>query len=363
MVHPPRASPGHASGLRFPGHRTFVLLLLSGAGLLAGGSHAGMGPLGPAPLLAQTAQDQLRVLAGENAEGYLRPAAEGLGRALSAGLFDRARVLPALHVDAGIRVAGSFRADDDRLFEARLPENVTWSHPTLGSRSYDDPYRSATGDLTTPTVMGEGPGVLLEPQGAFRQDLIAAGENPDNWRIAFPSGLDFSIIPAATLHLSVGVGFGSEITLRYLPSLEVSPDLGSWSGRGFGFRHEISQWLPSPLDLSVGVGSQELESDGFFEAQALEGWLLAGRGLGPLSVYGAAGVRRTSVDVRYRAENPGNVPGLPADGVEVAFSVDPGMQATWGAGVRLQLLLLNLAGQYNGGDHGSFSVKVAVGIP
>jgi hypothetical protein len=351
-----RASPRRQCARAAPLLRIGVLL-----GFLAGAAAGGMAS--PGLLHGQAAQEQIRALAGENAEAYLRPAAEGLGRALAAGLFDRARVLPALHVDAGVRIAGAFRAEEDRTFQARLPASVTWSHPSVGSRSYQDPYRPVGGDLTTPTALGQGSGVVLEPDGAFRQDLISAGENPENWRIPFPAGLDIALVPAATLYLSVGVGFGSELTLRYLPGVEVSPDLGAWQGRGFGIKHEISRWLPSPLDLSVGLGSQELEVDGFFEAQALEGWLLAGKGLGPLSVYGAAGLRRTSVDVRYRVENPGGLPGLPQDDLEVAFSVEPGTQAMWGAGVRLQLLLLNLAGQYNAGDRGSFSIKVAVGIP
>lgn len=322
-----------------------------------------LGAMSPAPLAAQAALDQIRQTGAENAERYFAPAARGLAFALTAGVFDRAAVLPAFHVDLGIRVAGAVRADDTNTFEAHLPERVTWSHPSTGSRTYANPYAPVNGDLRTPSVMGQGPGIQLEPAGAFRDALVQAGEDPESYRVALPPGLDLSLIPVANFYVSVGVGFGTELTLRFLPGLEVSPDLGGFSGQGFAVKHELTSWLDSPVDLAVGIGGQSLSVDDFFEASTLEGWVVAGRALGPLTVYGTAGIRQGSVEVDYVADNPSAVPGLPADGTAVRFSPDVGTHAAWGGGVRLQLLLLNLAGQYTAGDPASFSIKVALGIP
>jgi len=322
-----------------------------------------VGGAAPAPLAAQAALEQVQTLGAENAERYFAPAARGLVFALTAGVFDRATVLPAFHVDLGIRVAGAVRGDAARTFEAQLPGQITWSHPSTGPRTFQNPYAPLDGDLRSPSVMGRGPGITLEPVGGFRDALLQAGENPDSYRLALPPGLDLSLIPVANLFLSMGVGFGTELTLRFLPGLEVSPDLGGFSGRGFGIKHELSSWLDSPLDLAVGLGSQELSVEDFFEASTLEGWVLAGRAIGPLTVFGTAGLRQGSVRVDYLADNPAGIPGLPADGTAVGFSSDVATDATWGAGVRLQLLLLNLAGQYTAGDPSSFSIKVALGIP
>jgi hypothetical protein len=79
---------------------------------------------------------------------------------------------------------------------------------------------------------------------------------------------------------------------------------GASPGQGFAVKHELTSWLDAPVDLAVGIGSQSLSVDDFFEASTLEGWLLAGRALGPLTVYGTAGIRQGSVDVDYVADNP-----------------------------------------------------------
>ena len=340
-----------------------ALPILPALSFLAPALLGALGGVAPAPLAAQAALDQVRQVGPENAERYFAPAARGLVFALTAGVFDRATALPAFHVDLGVRVAGAVRGEDTRSFDAFLPERITWSHPSAGTRTFENPYAPVDGDLRTPSVIGRGPGIILEPTGAFRNALVEAGENPEGYRLALPPGLDLALIPVANLYVSVGVGFGTELTLRFLPGLEVSPDLGGFSGRGFAVKHELSSWLDSPVDLAVGVGSQSLSVDDFFEASTLEGWLLAGRALGPLTVYGTAGLRQGSIRVDYMADNPEALPGRPTDGTVVRFSPDVGTQTAWGGGVRLQLLLLNLSGQYTTGDPTSFSIKVALGIP
>ncbi|CAN5672344.1 hypothetical protein BH23GEM11_BH23GEM11_02530 [soil metagenome] len=353
MAHPSRPSASRCAGSRW--NAGAVLLPLVFLGVV----------LGPPPeaLAGQSAGERIQRLGIENAERYLDPVARGLGLALTAGVFDRATVLPAFNVDLGVRIAASFRSDADRSFDAVLPASFEWEHPSTGPRTFQAPLAPVGGELATPSVMGQGPGIVLEPVGAFRQALLDAGEDPDAYRIALPPGFDLSLVPTASLYLSMGVGFGTEVTIRALPSVRVSPDLGSFSGSGFAVKHEISRWIDSPVDLAVGVGTQDLSVDDYLEASAMEGWLLAGRAIGPLTVYGTAGLRRATVDVEYRVDNPGGIPGIPADGTLVAFKPDIGTQATWGGGVRLQLLLLNLAGQYTGGDNPAFSIKVALGIP
>jgi hypothetical protein len=324
---------------------------------------APLSPFGGCDASAQTVEDRIRALALENAERYVTPVSRGLGYALTAGAFDRPAVLGAFHVDAGIRLGAAFPNPDDRTFEAVLPASITWEHPTLGSRSYQDPYRARDGTLTTPTAMGRGAGVVLEPAGDFRADLVSAGRNPSDYDIPFPPGLDFSLIPAAILHLSVGVGLGSEVTVRYLPEMSVAPDVGRFSGRGLGVKHELSRWFTSPVDLAVGIARQELSVDGYVDATALEGWLLAGRQVGPLTFFGTAGVRRASVELRYEVTNPDGVPGLPADGTAVVFRSDLDAGTSAGAGVRLQLLLLNLGAQVTMAEQSTLSLKVALAFP
>jgi hypothetical protein len=317
----------------------------------------------PAPGQAQLVLENLGAMSAENARLYMAPVARGLGYALTGGVFDRPAVLPAFHFDLGFRVAAAIPTDMDQRFDAVLPPSITWQHPSVGSRSYTNPFTPVGGDPSTPTGVGDGPGVVLEPSGAFRQDLVAAGQNPSDYEIQLASGMDLSLIPSATLHLSMGIGMATELTLRFLPGASVSPDVGGFSGRGFGVKHEISRWLSSPVDLAVGIATQEIEVADYLEATAFEGWLMAGRGIGPVTVFGTAGLRRASVDVVYTARNPAGLPGLPDDGTRIAFSSDLDTGLAWGAGVRLQLLLMNIAGQYTIADQNALSIKVALAFP
>jgi hypothetical protein len=319
--------------------------------------------LAPTSLRGQELLEAVVSARVDHAEGYLGPVFEGLGRSLTSGPFDRARVLSFLQVDASLRVAG-VRADPaSQRFTPTLPSSLTWRHPTLGDQSYPSPFGSPEDPPETPTATGSGPGLVLEPQGAYRAALLGAGLDPAAFSLVFPAGLDISLIPSAMAQLAVGIGLGSELTLRYLPASELSPDLGRLSGEGMAFKHSLSQWFLIPLDVSLGLAHQRLAVEGFFEATAREGWLLAGGSLGPVDLFAGAGLRRSTIDVAFSAQNPLGVPGRPTDGSTLEFSFSEGTQPAWSTGVRFQLLLLNVGLHYTGGEQAALSLKLGVAIP
>jgi len=315
------------------------------------------------PALGQSAEEQIRALVGENAEGYLRPLSDGMTFALTGGVFDAARVRGLLSFDLGIRVNGARPGESARSFLAVLPDTLRWAPPGVPEQVFTDPLRPVDGSLRTPSAVGSGPGIRLEPDGAYREALLQAGENPDDYRITLPEGLDLSVVPTAILSFSVGVGFGTEISARYLPRVEINDEIGRVGATGWGVQHMVSQWFASPVDLSVGVGRQDLEVGDFLDARASEGWLSVGRTVGPLSVFGTAGLRSATVDVTYEVENPDGTPGLPASGTPVQFRSDLDTTTSLGAGFRLQLLFMNLSGRYTTGDFDTFSVHVGFGMP
>lgn len=320
-------------------------------------------PGGGAWANAQSLEDQLAVLAQENAALYAQPLTEGLGYALTSGLFDAAHAMGALRFDISARVFGALTPLDVRRFDAILPDSLNFAHPSLGERSYPDPYRPQEGDPSTPSAGGTGVGVVLEPAGAFREDLLRAGEDPDAYNVRFPEGLDITVAPYAVFQFVVGVGAGSEVMIRFLPTFEVGSDVGSARALGWGVKHEVSQWMEIPFDLSLQMGHQSVEVGEYLDGSSREAGVLAGRTFGPLSVYGVVGTRRSSLEARYRVRNPEALPNLPEDGTEVAFRSGLDSTLTMGAGARLQFLLLNLSGQYLVGDYDSFSVKVGIGLP
>ncbi len=315
--------------------------------------------LSPAPLSGQTVEEALRVLAEENARLYLDPLTRGLGFAMNGGSFDSARPLGRFGFDLGVRVMAAAFSDEAESFLAVLPSSVDY-----GGRTYTNPYVPSGSDGTTPTVIGAGTGVLLQPSGQYRSDLVLAGENPDDYNIRFPDGqLDLSAIPFALAHVSLGFGVGTEIGFRFIPEIEIHSEVGSLSSGGFTAKHELTHWFPSPVDVSVVWSTQSVTVGDYLEGSATQYGVIAGAGFGPLSVYATGSMRESELDVSYTFENPDGNPALPPDGERLAFAtrVDSGL--VFGAGLKLQLLLLNLSAQYTADDFQTLSVKVGIGLP
>jgi hypothetical protein len=312
---------------------------------------------------AQEVIEQIQALAIENAQGYAAPLTEGLSYVLASGYTDRSAPMSAFGFDVGFRVLGSRPGREHRSFQAVLPDSVVFSHPTLGDRTYHGPYRARDGSLETPTIAGKGPGVTLVPDGAFEEELLAAGEDPDDYSVAFPEGISLPVTPLVVIHASLGVGLGTEVSFRYLPASEVAPELGQVSSQGLTVSHLISRWFELPLDLTATVGYQDARGGDVVRASGTHYGLVGGFGAGPMNFFGGALIRSASAELRYRVENPGGVPGIPDDGMDVSVRSSTSSSPGYTLGARLQLLALNLAGHYTFGAHDVLSIKLGLGLP
>ena len=312
---------------------------------------------------AQDVVSQIQALAAENADAYASPLTEGLAYTLAAGYMDRSAPMSALGFDVGVRFLGSRPSREHRTFQAVLPESIVFQHPTMGERTYHDPYQSRDESLETPTIAGNGEGLVLVPAGQFEADLLEAGENPDDYQVAFPSGLSLPVTPLVVVHATLGVGVGTEMSVRYLPKAEVAPELGRVSSHGFTVSHLVSRWVGLPVDLTAVVGYQTMSGEGFLEASGTHVGLTGGIGAGPMDFFGGALVRNASSELTYRVENPDDLPGLPEDGAELSVRSSTSASPGYVLGARLQLLALNLSGHYTFGAHDVFSLKLGLGLP
>jgi len=320
-------------------------------------------PAGVQTAAAQTVRDQAGLLAEENALPFLLPLAEGLGFSANAGLFDRAKAAGFLRFDVATRISGAVTPLDRRRFDARAPLSVSIAFPGGGERSYSEPYRPQNGASTTASVSGSGRGVVLEPQGEFREALLAAGLRPEDHLLRFPDGLGISIVSSLSTQLSIGLGLGTEVMIRFLPSFELGGKVGEVRASGWGIKHHLNRWVRLPLDLSLQGGEQSLDWGGVLEGEARELGILVGRTLGPLSLYGTAGARSADLSASYSVLNPAGLAALPPDGTPVQFQASLEPTLATGFGFRMQFLLLNLSGQYLSSDYDTYSLKVGMGLP
>jgi len=219
------------------------------------------------PVSGQDVLEGLQSLAMENAELYVAPLADGLGIAMGTGFARTGRVHGILGFSIGVRVVAALPSEEAGTFTPILPESVTFRGVT-----FSNPYEPASGVLTSATVVGDGPGVVLRPRGEYLAAIQLAGENPDDYTLAFPDGLDLPAVPFAVVEGALGMGMGTEITARFLPSYEIASEVGAVSARGFGVRHSLTSWIPGPtplLDLAVYAGWQRFQVGDYLDANAV----------------------------------------------------------------------------------------------
>lgn len=334
----------------------------AGRPLLVGFALVACWILAPVPVQAQVESD-IAGLAMENAERYVEPLTFGLGYAMGGGLFDSANSMRRFGFEVGVRVVAALPSEASKTFDAVLPSTTRFDGQTYPFA----PYEVDGGDPSTPSVVGNRSGIVLVPTSEFRTFLLDQGEDPDDpkFQFQFPDGADIRAIPFLVAHGTVGLGWGTEISLRLIPAVELDPEVGDLSAFGFGIKHSVSQWFsgPSPVDVAVWYGRQNVKVGDLLDGNANQYGVLVGKGFGPLTLYGTGMIRDASVEVTYTVENPDDNPALPADGTDVGFTSSLGSSAVFGLGARLRLLVMNLSAQYTADDFNTLSIKVGFGVP
>ncbi|MFQ5536089.1 MAG: DUF6588 family protein [Gemmatimonadota bacterium] len=316
------------------------------------------------PLHAQTVGDRLGTLSEANARGYISSLARGVGHALASRIAQGAQPLNRGRVRVGVHVTTALFDRGDAAFNAVPPANLQWNGVT-----YDNPYEPQGATLRTPTAVGKGTGVTLVPRlgSDFRLALLLAEENPNSekWTLRLPDGFDLPAVPLAFLEASVGLGAGTEISARYLPSVKMSESLGSVGFVGASLLHDLDRHLATPLPLEVAAVAafQSASMGEYLDETALSAGFVASRSFVPIDLYAAAMVTRISSDVTYTADNPTNHPALPPTGTPVSFSVDAGTRARLALGAGLDLVFFRLTGEFALAEYRTFTLGITTGLP
>jgi hypothetical protein len=311
------------------------------------------------PLGAQSFPiEEIEYLARENAESYIRPAAEGLGHALTSGFAETALSHRLFGFDLGIRVMAALPSEAAKTFMAIVPESIEYRGFT-----FSDPYVPEGGSLETPTVMGDETAVVLTPHGDYRTALVANGEHPGDYNIYFPEGLSLPAVPFAVLQTSVGLPFDTEFTFRLVPPVTPTEDFGTIRAYGFGLKHTVTRWLPrAPVDVAVFAGTQQFGVGDELKVRASTYGMIVSRALGPLTAFAHVRGADANVSIGYTIENYNDNPALPPEGTRIEFDtkVPSGMRA--GGGLTLRIVGLALTGEYTAGPQNTVSVKTGISI-
>ena len=312
----------------------------------------------PGRLGAQDISESLSSLNEENGKLYIGPLSTGLAAALNSGFYHTADVHDVLGFDVGFRVMGSFVPEDLDTFRPVLPDSIE-----IEGRLFFDPYGPAGGSsLSSPSVTGKAEGVLLVPQGDFRDSLLALGENPAEYAIRFPQGFDIPIAPYAAIQGALGIPLGTELVFRFIPSFTPSDDVGSISMVGGAIKHSLDQWLSDDplLNVALAFGFQHFKVGDYLDANSTQFSLIASKKLSVVTFYGAGTLENANLDISYEFE-PNIIADVPVELSKVEFTQETPNDVTLKLGGTLVLGPVGLNAEYTVASRDVFTAALIFG--
>jgi len=301
--------------------KTNKLVLVLFSLLISLGTHAQIKQIGS--MLSGSVSDAEKLM-----QAYLKPYGNAFGADLNGGWYSTAKPHKLLGFDLTASISAAFVPKADKEFDASK----------LGLVGIVSPQNSIS-----PTVAGS------KDQG---QTITYASVGGLNYKT--PQGTNWGVIPAPMFQLGIGLVKESDITIRYVPKLNIK-DIGSVGMWGIGLKHSIKQYIPgikmAPFfHLSVFLGYTKMSSSAnlsfaptdynsllpiaptiatgsmTFDNQKMEmifkgftGNILASFDLPVVTFYGGIGLATTSTNLKLT----GNYPFPNANGTQIIGKADP----------------------------------------
>ncbi len=265
---------------------------------------------------AQEFAREVSQFVGDNARPFLQPVADAVQSNIHAGLFGPAFYADGLHIGVQLTLMAIPIPDDRKTFTPNpFSKTVEFTYnglPFLGDLEIaPSEFPTAVGLSKKQTFVGRLK--RIRPKGSPYipgvYDFIQ-----QNATVSAGGYQDISTMFFAAPQLTIGSLFGTEIVLRYLPSIDV-PDVGEVGSFGIGLRHGIGRYVQLPVDVSVQAMYQSMSmkaNDKEYNVDAdLSAFLLqlsASRtfpfGLVSVSPYLGVGYESSSLDVSYVFADP-----------------------------------------------------------
>ncbi len=163
-------------------------------------------------------------------QGYLEPYGNIFGANLNAGWYNTAKVHKLGGFDVTVTLNTAFAPPSARTFD-------------LSKLELD---ADIVGDNFAPTVAGKR--TETRPELVYNEQFD--GNTVELARYTVPNGTGVSMIPLPMGQVGIGLPFGTEVTVRYLPTLYFG-DYGNVGLWGVGGKHSIIQHIPGLKHLPI----------------------------------------------------------------------------------------------------------------
>ena len=336
-----------------------------------------------ASLLAQgeSLEETLQQLSEDAAMQYVSPISSAFGSDLNGGWFHKVpkAVIMGLNLEIGIVAMGTFFPDASKSFsvngqfrfsQAEAQQLVSGQPPGVQSDLVDQiTSKYFTVGISGATVTGaEDDHIIVSfPGETFTvnsTNYAVPSQDVDLGFGGFQGLADLNFLPLAAPQLSVGTVYGTQATLRYLPSLTLNEELGKLKYFGFGIQHNLGIWMsnPWPVDIALSFFTQNLEVGDLFKTKATAFGLNVGKQFGPslLNVTPYAGFMFESADMEVTytytvATSTGTYT------EDISFKLEGENKNCLIIGLSLRLLAFNLNADYNLSKYDSFTVGLTFG--
>ncbi|OKS85297.1 hypothetical protein RG47T_0741 [Mucilaginibacter polytrichastri] len=178
-------------------------------------------------------------------DAYGKPLFKGLGLGMNSGWTNTAQTNGLLHFDLRITGTAVFVPQSDKSFDVTR----------IGLSNSIRPDNTA--NTIAPTFSGN-----TKNNGPLMNIYDNNGNKVSSFNL--PSGQLASVVPAPQLQLTVGLIKNTDVTVRAIPKVKVSDDIGSVSMIGFGIKHNIIQDFAGeaghliPFDLALAFNYNRL---------------------------------------------------------------------------------------------------------
>lgn len=364
-------------------------------------------------IFAQDLQTLLSGLGQDVAKGYLSPLSNSFGANINTGWVHRAAPNKKIGIDFefNLIVMGTPFGSDDKNFSTGGTFNYVFTQQdaTTIANQFDYSSIKAPGDPTGtsaatttlraqvkqqliqqlqgqtatykllingPTVIGKKDEYLkvkFEPQQINvtlnNQQYVVNVNQPIEQQITQIYGyLDgLSLAPFAVPQVTVGTFWGTQLTVRGLPSVELNKDLGKFSYIGFGINHNIDQWIPipMPLDLSVGFFTQTMKVGDIFKSNGTAFGLFASKTFGfaflSATPYANLTFENSTTKISYDLQVLNPMTGTP-EAIPITFDLSGGNKTKLTLGSAFKLGIINLNLEYGLAKYSTISAGLGIVI-
>jgi hypothetical protein len=296
----------------------------------------------------------LSKLAGDNAKNYVGPLMKGWGADLNSAWFHSADVHDLLGFDIQVKVGLAQLNDADKTYLFRMPDSM-----------------SVTGNPFTLVAGTDYPAAVIAPTAVGAADPVVVKTNKTAKTgfqeipiFTHPQGFNLPAAPLIMPQAALGLPFGIEAMVRYLPSYTTA--VGKVSFLGYGARLGINRLIPVPLpiDIAIHFATQKLSFKDSTDAELISASATAygieiSKSILFLTLYGGFQLENSSFNIGpYTAKiSTGssttvvNVPQFTVDGANTSRIL---------LGLRLHLLILTLHAEYGIATINTLSAGVGI---